>query len=79
MNERSYILRYLEEAAAETRSQLLMRGLGKGDKIISFRFPFETRYQITLSTLHGEANAILLGPVVVGGITYQAYFGPIGK
>ena len=75
--KRSFILRYLEEAAAETRSQVLMRGIGSGNRITAYKFPFDTRYEITLTQIRAEANAILLGPVTVGGTAYQAYFGPI--
>lgn len=72
--KRSYILRYLEEAAAEGRSQL--RVPRREGEVAAYRFPFDATYDVTLRRMGGEARGILLGPVVVGGATYQAYYGP---
>lgn len=70
--KRSYILRYLEEAAAEARSQLYVRPR-EGEPIF-YKFPFDRRYEVTLQQMGAEAKGILLGPVVVGNATYHAYF-----
>lgn len=52
-----------------------MRGLGKGDQIVGYKFPFDGNYTITLTAMRTEAAGIFLGPVTVGGVTYQAYYG----
>lgn len=71
--KRSYILRYLEEAAAEARAQFTM-GRAEGE-VAAYRFPFDPTYEITLQRIGREAKGILLGPVIVGGATFHAYRG----
>jgi hypothetical protein len=74
--KRSFILRYIEEAAAETYALMKVGGARPGE-IAGYRFPLNGNYGITLAQMRGEAKGILLGPVTVGGATYNAYFGII--
>jgi len=75
---RSYLLRYLEEALAETIGQMRARGMSTEYLIQGLKFPIvKTAYQITYSLLRSEAGGILLGPVVVGGIVYTVLYGLI--
>ena len=73
---RSYLLRYLEEALAETIGQMRARGMSMGYIIEGFNFPIvNTEYQITYSLLRAEVAGIVLGPVVVGGLVYNVFYG----
>ncbi len=72
--KRSYTLRYLEEAAAEARALWKVGGPVHPEPVW-YKFPYDKRYQITLALIGHEANGLLLGPVTVGGATYNAYFG----
>ncbi len=71
--KRSYLLRYLEEAVAEGRAQRIM-GRQNGE-IVAYKFPFDPKYHVTIQQMGTEASGILLGPVVVGGAIWQAYYG----
>lgn len=44
-------------------------------EIVAYKFPFDQTYEVTLQQMGAEAAGILLGPVVVGGATYHAYYG----
>ncbi|VYT98835.1 hypothetical protein [Metakosakonia massiliensis] len=72
---KSYILRYLEEALAETIGLLRARGMSSEYIIQGFKFPLGNTYEITFSLLRQEAAGILLGPVTVGGIMYSVWYG----
>ena len=69
---RSALLRYLEEALAETYAQLRVNGFrGTLDGI---RFPLRSsHYQITLTRLAMEGTGVLMGTIVVGGAGYTVY------
>lgn len=68
---RSYLLRYLEEALAETYSQLRTRGLpGLPEGV---RFPVANGY-VTLAKLGTEASGFFLGPLNVSGNMYRVYY-----
>jgi hypothetical protein len=71
----SFILRYLEEALAETVSQLRMNGLSAEYILKGLKFPFDGNYEITVTALVTEGKGILIGPITVGGMIYQVYFG----
>lgn len=71
--KRSYLLRYLEEAFAEGRSQLKVPR--KEGEVVAYKFPFDPKYQVTVQQMATEASGILLGPVIVGGATWHAYHG----
>lgn len=73
--KRSYILRYLEEAAGETVAQFRTEGVGRGQLMEGLRFPLGNKYQITIGKMGAEAAAILLGPVTVTGLVYHAIYG----
>ena len=68
---RSYLLRYLEEALAQSNTLLHTRGLGGAIEAICF--PVENGY-VTVAQMGKEASGFLLGPINVGGIAYQAFF-----
>lgn len=68
---KSYILRYLEEALAETVAQVGVRGLRNAVEGITF--PVKNGY-VTLAGMRTEAAGVLLGPVNVGGMVYRAFF-----
>ncbi|WBF45984.1 hypothetical protein [Serratia rubidaea] len=72
---KSYILRYLEEALAETIGLLRARGMRPEYIIQGFKFPLGNTYEITFSLLRHEASGILMGPVTVGGIVYSVWYG----
>lgn len=72
---KSYILRYPEEALAETIGLLRARGMSSEYIIQGFKFPLGNTYEITFSLLRQEAAGILLGPVSVGGIMYSVWYG----
>ena len=71
----SFVLRYLEEALAETITQLRLNGLGKEFILKGLKFPFDARYEITVAALKTEIKGILIGPITVGGMLYNVYFG----
>jgi len=73
---KSFILRYLEEALAETIGLLRAHGMNGPNILKGLKFPIEnTGYQITFSALGHEAKGILLGPVVAGGMIYNVFHG----
>ena len=43
--------------------------------IQGLKFPLGNYYQVTFTLLKHEAFGILLGPVVVGGLIYNAWYG----
>ena len=71
--KRSYILRYLEEAMAEARSQHIVPR--REGEVAFYRFPFDPTYQVTLAKMGEELRGVVLGPVTVGGMTLQAVHG----
>jgi hypothetical protein len=72
---RSYLLRYIEEAMAETYAQVRVHGIGTQYLLKGLKFPVNAHYAITITALRSEAAGILLGPIVVGGMTYNVYYG----
>ncbi|BCH58787.1 hypothetical protein RvVAR0630_14110 [Agrobacterium vitis] len=74
--KRSYILRYIEEAAAESYGLAKTQGLRNSD-YAGIQFPLNGKYGITVLDMKREAQGILLGPVTVGGATMNAYYGLI--
>ena len=69
----SQLLRYIEEALAEGFSQLMVYGVRESLSAISF--PVKGGY-VTIAGLKAEARGILLGPVVVSGLTYNVLYSP---
>lgn len=74
---RSYILRYVEEAMAETYAQFRVFGLDKEHLLSGVKFPLGSHYKITASALANEARGLLLGPINVGGMVYTVYYGAV--
>lgn len=72
---KSYIMRYLEEALAETVGLMRANGMSSQYIIDGFKFPLRLNYEITFTALRHEAAGVLLGPVIVGGIMYNVYYG----
>lgn len=72
--KRSYILRYIEEAAAEAYGLRKVGGVQPGE-LTHIEFALNGNYGITVARVDEEAHGILLGPVVVGGATFNAYYG----
>jgi hypothetical protein len=70
---RSYLLRYLEEAIAETTAQIRVKGLARTHVIEGIRFPIGDGYMVTVGAIKGEVRQIFLGPITVGGMTYQVW------
>jgi hypothetical protein len=68
---RSYLLRYFEEAIAE--SNALLRTKGLGSVLESISFPVKNGY-VTVAKMGQEVYGILLGPVNVGGTFYRVFF-----
>ena len=68
---RSYLLRYLEEALAQTVAELRTKGItGLPDGI---QFPVKNGY-VTVAKMGKEVAGILLGPINVAGNGYRVYF-----
>lgn len=72
---RSYILRYLEEALAETYGQLRAYGFGKEQLIKGLKFPLGTKYEVTIAQLGAEVRGILMGPITVAGMVFNVFEG----
>ncbi|MBB4006406.1 hypothetical protein [Allorhizobium taibaishanense] len=72
--KRSYILRYIEEAAAEAYG-LARTGGPKTGELSAIQFPLNGNYGITVAKMGQEAKGVLLGPVTLGGAAYNAYYG----
>ena len=71
---RAVILRYIEETMAETYAMLATKGLDFNALVSGIKFPVTSQgYGITLSKVGAEARAILLGPVNVAGMTWNAW------
>jgi hypothetical protein len=69
----SYLLRYLEEALAETLSRFKVSGRNISSLKTGVSFPVENGY-VTLRAMGSEAAGILLGPVTGGGMAFNAFF-----
>ncbi|KAA3511794.1 hypothetical protein G6L63_12140 [Agrobacterium vitis] len=72
--KRSYILRYIEEAAAEAYG-LARTGGARPGELSAIQFPLNGNYGITVAKMGEEAKGVLLGPITVGGATYNAFYG----
>lgn len=70
----SYILRYLEEAAAESYS-LSKTGRVRPGELTGVQFPLNGNYGVTLTQIGQEARGLVLGPVVVGQSILWASYG----
>ncbi len=70
---RSYLLRYLEEAIAE--SNMILRTKGIGGMLEGISFPVKNGY-VMIAKMGTEVKGILLGPINVGMVTYRAFFSP---
>jgi len=73
--ERSYLLRYLEEAWCETFALLRVHGFSMRNVITGVKFPIVRPYVITVADLRMEASGILLGPINVGSMVFHVYGG----
>lgn len=72
---RSFILRYLEESLAETIALLRVHGFDPRKLQQGFRFAVDENYQLSFQALGHEANGLLLGPVMAGGMVYNVFYG----
>ena len=72
--KRLFLLRYIEEAAAEAYGKSEVGGHQAGD-LTALEFPLRGPYGIGLEALKQEAKGILLGPVTVGATWYQVHYG----
>jgi hypothetical protein len=70
---RSYLLRYIEEMLAQTRSELLTEGLKLESVFNGLKFPVANGY-VTVAKMVSEATGVFLGPVNVTGMSLLAYF-----
>jgi hypothetical protein len=70
----SHLLRYLEEALCETYALLRANGFSKQMLLEGIRFPIVADYT-TVAALGMEAKGLPLGPVVVGGMIYNVFYG----
>ena len=62
---RSYLLRYLEEALAQSYVQI--RTYGARSSIYGIKFPVRNGY-LEVSKMRAEAQGILLGPVILEAV-----------
>ena len=67
----STILRYLEEALAETVGQV--KGNGWRNFFVGIKFPTSKGY-VSLVAMGKEAQGIFLGPINVGGMIFNVYY-----
>lgn len=67
---RSYLLRYLEEALAETYS--LVKTVGPRATLEGIRFPVRNGY-VTVAGMQREVKGVLLGTILVSGLGYKVY------
>ena len=72
--KRSYVLRYIEEAAAEAVRLHKIGGARPGE-LTALEFPLNGAYGITIAAIGIEIRGILLGPVIVSSAAFNAYFG----
>ena len=70
---KSHLLRYAEEALAESVAQAAVNG--PGAILEGLRFPVKNGY-VTLSAMANEIKGIFMGPITVGGVTYRTYMTP---
>jgi hypothetical protein len=68
---KSHLLRYLEEALAETVAQVTVRGWREA--VVGITFPVKNGY-VTVAEMRAEAAGILLGPINVSGMAYKVFF-----
>ena len=68
---KSFILRYLEEALAETIARVTV--IGWQETFTGIAFPVKNGY-VTVLEIGVEATGTLLGPINAGGMMYRAYF-----
>ncbi len=73
--QRSFLLRYIEEAMAETIARLRAYGWSRESVFQGLIFPLGQHYTITITNLRSEASGILLGPIVAGGMVFQVFYG----
>jgi len=73
--QKSFILRYLEEALAETISPWRVYRVSKSTTLCGLKFPINAHYEITVAQVGAEARGILLGPIVVGGMLLMVHHG----
>ncbi len=73
---KSYLLRYIEEALAETTARLRTNGFNVQDILEGFEFPLGDGKEgyVTVAKMKTEVRGILLGPVVVGGMWMNDYY-----
>lgn len=69
---KSYLLRYLEEAMAETIAQV--RGSGWQFFFEGIKFPIGNEGYVTIAKMGVEAQGILLGPINAGGMIFRVYY-----
>jgi hypothetical protein len=73
---RSYLLRYFEEALAETIARSRVHGFSRANLLAGIQFPLQARnYQISVIALSEEMRGICFGPINVGGMVYKVYAG----
>jgi hypothetical protein len=70
---KSHLLRYVEEALCETYALIRMNGFSLKSLVEGIRFPIRGQYT-TIAAMGKEAVGILLGPINVGGMTYNVYY-----
>ena len=68
--DRSYLLRYLEEALVQTKAEIETDGLGA--ILDGIEFPVKGQY-VTVAQLRSEVHGILAGTVLAAGTTYRVF------
>jgi hypothetical protein len=74
---KSYILRYLEEALAETVAQMRVFGINWQNFLVGIKFPFGNNggmMYVSGAAMRTEALGVLLGPINLGGMIYNVYY-----
>lgn len=70
---RSYLLRYLEEALCETIAQLRVKGINTANFLEGVRFPVNYGY-VSVVNIQAEGRGMLLGPINVGGQIFNVWY-----
>ena len=66
----SYLLRYLEEALAETVAHVGVKGFSNIFEAITFPLKYD---YVTITAMKAEVVGIFVGPITVSGVTYKVY------
>jgi hypothetical protein len=71
---KSYLLRYIEEAIAESSAHVRLNGFSWQNLLEGYKFPVGEEGYVTVAKMGVEVKGILLGPINVSGMVFNVYF-----